>query len=92
MLGRILSFFDNQSDSKTDAKSRLQLILVQDRLKLNAYELKSLRNDMIEVLSKYFVIDDNEVGIELLREKEEVAFVANVPVMNLKRSFKTMST
>jgi cell division topological specificity factor len=83
MFGRISKFF-NRPKSKTIAKNRLQLILIQDKMGTNAPALEALRTDLISLLSRYFEINDSEVEIDLLREKEQMAFVANVPITNLK--------
>jgi len=90
MFDRALKFFSKKSQSKDEAKGRLQLILFQDRLEINAHAIRTLKLDLIELLSKYFEIDDSEVEVEFLREKEQVAFVANVPVLNLKRRFDSL--
>ena len=92
MFNRALKFFGyNVSKSKNDAKSRLQVILIQDRLAINVYALKALRSDLAKLLSKYFEIDDEEIEIELLQEKRQLAFVANVPISNLKRRAESLS-
>lgn len=89
MFKRILKYF-TQNDSKTTAKNRLQLILVQDRMGIEASKLDDLRSDLIILLSKYFEINDRKVEIDLLREKEQIAFVANVPIISSKQRFESV--
>lgn len=85
MFNQILKFFGAEPDSRTTAKNRLQLILVQDRMGLEASKLDDLRSDLISVLSQYFEVNGGKVEIDLLREKEEYALVANVPGLSPKR-------
>lgn len=87
MFNQILKFFGSQPKSKTVAKNRLQLILIQDRLGLEASKLDNLRADLISILSKYFEIDNSKVKIKLLKEEEKFAFVANAPILNSKQRF-----
>lgn len=91
MFNRILKFFGAEPDSRTTAKNRLQLILVQDRMGLEASKLDDFRSDLISLVSQYFEINDSKVEIDLLREKEEYALVANVPGVSPKQRFKSAS-
>jgi len=91
VFNRILKFLNSQPKSKTIAKNRLQLILIQDRLGIDANTLEILRSDLISLLSKYFEINDNNLEIELLREKEQIAFVANVPIVNPRQRLESLS-
>ena len=74
--------------SKDVGKSRLQLILVHDRTGISPEILDSLREDMFQVISKYFVIKESDVEMNLEREEDSVALVANIPVLSMKRQQK----
>ena len=71
--------------SKNTAKSRLQLILVHDRTGVSPEILDSLREDMFLVISKYFIIKEDDVEMSLERDEDAVALVANIPVLSMKR-------
>jgi cell division topological specificity factor len=47
--------------------------------------MEELRKDMIEVLSKYMEIDTDNIEMELDKANKSVAFVANIPVVRIKR-------
>ena len=71
--------------SKTTVKNRLQLILIQDRTGVAPEILDALRDDMFGVISKYFIINENDVEMSLEHDDDSVALVANIPVLKLKR-------
>lgn len=66
--------------SKNVAKERLQFILVQDRIKLSPSEMESLKKDLLKVMKKYVDVDDQEIEMEINREEQMMAMVANFPL------------
>jgi len=75
----------NSEHSKHTAKERLRLVLVQDRALLSPGLLESLKEDMIQVLSKYLEIDERSLEVNLDHSDNSVALVASIPVRNVKR-------
>ncbi len=71
--------------SRTTVKNRLQLILIQDRTGVAPEILDALRDDMFQVISKYFIIQEDDVEMTLESDDDAVALVANIPVLKLKR-------
>ena len=84
MFDRIINLIRKQPKSKTVAKNRLKLILIQDRTLVEPDILENIRDELIGVLSKYFEFEQAGVDMELHRENESMAFVANVPVTSMK--------
>jgi len=66
--------------SKNVAKERLQFILVQDRINLSPSEMESLKKDLLQVMKKYVDVDDREIDMEINREDQMMAMVANFPL------------
>ena len=62
------------------AKNRLQMVLVQDRSGLSSEEMESFRGDLMGVISKYFVVENQGVGIEWKRTESSTALIINTPV------------
>ncbi|HZK52925.1 MAG TPA: cell division topological specificity factor MinE [Desulfosporosinus sp.] len=90
MLEFIRRVFGNESgSSKTVAKDRLRLVLVHDRAGMSPAMLNRLREDLIKVISKYVEIDETALEFKLSQDDNEVAFVANIPVLNMKRDYAT---
>jgi cell division topological specificity factor len=88
MMGIIQKLFGRQGTKKT-AKERLQIVLIHDRSDISPGLMEELRKDMIEVLSKYMEIDTGNIEMDLDRADKSVAFVANIPVVRIKRTNKS---
>jgi cell division topological specificity factor len=70
--------------SKSVAKERLQFVLVQDRVKLTPDEMDAMRDELIEVLSKYIDVDSQKIEMDVRREDDMTALVANFPLKGSK--------
>ncbi|MCF8000246.1 MAG: cell division topological specificity factor MinE [Halanaerobiales bacterium] len=71
---------EKDDSSKNVAKERLQFILVQDRINLSPSEMESLKKDLLKVMKKYVDVDDREIDMEINREDQMMAMVANFPL------------
>lgn len=80
MLGR-------ESASKNIAKERLRLVLVHDRATISPHMLNKLKEDLIQVISNYMEIDESALEVNLNQDEREVALVANIPVVKMKRDY-----
>ena len=57
------------------------MVLVQDRSGLSTEEMDLFKKDLLEVISKYFHIENAGLQVEWEREKNETALVINTPVV-----------
>ena len=71
--------------SREKAKDRLRIVLIHDRTDISPQLLNDLREDMINVLTKYMDIEHDKIELNLDREDQAVALVANVPILRIKR-------
>ena len=83
MLDSLLSMFKKEKSGKV-AKKRLQMVLIQDRASVSPEVMEKLRDDIIQVISKYMVINKNDMEISLENVEDSVALVANIPVQNMR--------
>ena len=83
MLGR------DSDSSKTVAKERLRLVLVHDRASISPAMLNKLKEELIQVITKYMEIDEAALEVNLCQDDRDVALVANIPVMKMKRDYAT---
>lgn len=70
----------NRASSATVAKQRLQLVLVQDRVKLPPEVMEAIREDIIAVISKYVDIDRDGIEVVLTPGSNMDKLTANIPV------------
>ncbi len=72
------------------AKDRLKFILVSDRSKCSPELMEMIKNDIIEVISKYMDIDPQGLDIQITETESEggngtvPALYANIPIRDLK--------
>ena len=83
MLDSLLSIFKKEKSGKV-AKKRLQMVLIQDRTSVSPEVIKKLMDDIIQVISKYMVINQSDMEISLENVEDSVALVANIPVQNMR--------
>jgi len=85
-----MNFFERLTGKKSakNAKERLQLVLIHDRIDLTPAVLESLKNDLIAAISKHIDIDPSSVRIEVENEGRSQRLVADIPlrVANRRRA------
>ena len=89
-----MGFFDlfthHKKNSSNTAKERLKLVLVSDRANCSPETLELIKNDIIEVISKYVEIDTGGLEIRITRTESEgghgivPAICANIPIKEHK--------
>ncbi|NMA69266.1 MAG: cell division topological specificity factor MinE [Desulfitobacterium sp.] len=87
MLEFISRLFGRENSSKDIAKERLRLVLVHDRASISPHMLNQLKEDLIEVISNYMEIDEDALEVNLNQDEREVALIANIPVIKMKRDY-----
>ncbi|NPV56347.1 MAG: cell division topological specificity factor MinE [Anaerolineae bacterium] len=68
------------------AKERLKLVLIHDRMDITQVELESMKNEIIEVISRYVVIDQDAVRISMNQDGRENRLVADIPIRSKSHS------
>ena len=84
------ALFKRKQKSGSVAKDRLQLVLIHDRLNCSDEVIGKLREDIIEVISKYVEIDMEEFDLQLDKVQNDdnttsPVLCANIPIKGLKR-------
>ena len=74
---------DLEEATKETAVKRLQLVLIQDRLDLPADEMEAMKREILEVVSRYLVVEDEFMEFEIRQLDELVVLVANIEVKEL---------
>ena len=81
-------FGRDENKSKDVAKERLRLILVHDRASVSPQFLDSIKEELIQVISKYMDIEQEALDVKLTTEDNAVALIANIPVKSIKRRYR----
>jgi cell division topological specificity factor len=71
--------------SAGQAKERLKLVLIHDRTDLAPGQLEQLKDELIQVISRYVQIDPNAVKIEMSQEGREQRLIADIPLRAKER-------
>ena len=86
--------FGRRKKSNQVAKDRLKLVLIYDRQGTTSNDemIEMMRKDIMKVISKYVVIDEQEFKINLVSQMEENGIVsqltANIPIKQVKTMTK----
>ena len=74
-----------RAKSASQAKERLKLVLINDRTDLSPGELETLKNELLEVISRHIAIDPASVQITMAQEGREQRLLADIPLKPLQR-------
>lgn len=84
-------FFKKKSSSNV-AKDRLKMVLVSDRANCSPEIMEQIKNDIIQVISKYVEIDVEGLDIKIEQTESEStngmvpALYANIPIKDMKHN------
>ena len=80
--------------SKSAAKERLHVVLMQDRANVSADFLELMKEEIVEVIKKYIVIDESKIDVRLTNQENEDGSIgvpllhANIPILNIRNDIK----
>ena len=80
-----MGWLDRKTKSVSTAKDRLRLVLIHDRTDLTSEMLQELKNELLEVISRYVEIDPDTVNIAMTQEGREQRLVADIPLKTVQR-------
>lgn len=90
--GRITE--EEAQNSRAAAKDRLHIVLMQDRANISADFLDLMREEIIEVIKRYIVVDEKEIDVRLTHSVQEdgtpnpPSLYANIPILNIRNDMK----
>ena len=87
-----MGLFDlfKKKNSGDVAKDRLKLLLVSDRANCSPDVMELIKNDIINVISKYMIIDTDGLDIQITQTESDgnngavPALFANIPIKDMK--------
>ena len=80
--------------SKEAAKERLQLVLMQDRANVSADFLELMKQEIVDVIKKYIVVEEDTIDVRIINQENEdgtqgaPSLCANIPILNIRNDNK----
>ena len=81
----MIAWLFGRRKSANSAKERLQLVLIHDRTDMTPAELESLKDDLIETISRHIAIDPMAVSIKVQQDGREQRLIADIPLKSATR-------
>ena len=72
-------------NSANEAKERLKLVLIHDRTDITPNDLEKMKNELLQVISRYVEIDTEAVKIAVTQDGREQRLVADIPLKVARR-------
>lgn len=66
--------------SAPNAKDRLRLVLINDRVNISPSTITQLKDELIQVISKYIDIDPSSVNVNIDTDGRTQKLVADIPL------------
>ena len=86
MLDFLTKFFRREESSRSQAKERLRLVLLSDRVSLAPETFDAMKMEMLSVVQRYLDIDEHGLDFHFESAERHFMLLANIPVVNVKSS------
>ncbi len=85
MLNEWITKYFSKSNSKDVAKRRLKFAIIYDKFDFSEEMLGALQQDILTVITRYFVIDEQSLKIDIQKDEVVSALVVNIPIVKAVR-------
>ncbi len=77
-------FGRDQITSRTKVKQRLKFILAHDRAAISPQIFEQMRREIMQVVSKYVELEEENIEINLESDRDLTAVIANLPIRAIR--------
>lgn len=88
IFSKVFGFFSKaekeEESAKETAVNRLRVVLMQDRTNLTPELLEKMRQELIDLLSKYVEMDKDALELNFEQEGDQMALMLSIPVLRAK--------
>ena len=77
--------WNNNTNSRNHAKSRLKLIIAHDRASINPDMMQAMREEILDVVARYVEVDREEMEFSLSNDQRMTSLTANLPIRQIRR-------
>lgn len=85
-MKRLVDRLSGKQKSASAAKERLQLVLIHDRTDLPPGVMESMRDEILDVISRHVDVDRDSVEIKIQQDGRQQFLHAEIPIMSSKKS------
>lgn len=80
MFRKLTTMFQRKEGSKTQAKKRLQLLLIHDKIELTPREMSEMKQEIVGVIERYLNVDQAQTHFRLDRVENQIKLVSSIAV------------
>lgn len=78
--------FNKKKSASEIGKERLMFVIVQDRNLLSPEQMNKMKGELLDILSKYYIVEQENVEINPIRTGDgKTALSLSIPVLGVRR-------
>jgi cell division topological specificity factor len=85
-MDKFLESLSGNRKSARLAKDRLKLVLIHDRINLSPKLVDEMKDEIVNVISRYIQIDPSLVQITVSQDGREQRLVADIPLISQQKN------